>query len=380
MFRPSPQVGRGLDPRGFFRASAIDAATANLTLTDDGVKLRLAIQPVAGKLVSPLTVSTPGPFTTRTAPDDGTLLYAALRLERPTELSAVLLEMLGSDEMKSLKKKLTLLMLNTFFEYTSHEFAILLDEDLRGEFPVLVFELAKPDAMLELLAKLSKTAESQTSLLSMPYGPNGETLAALLADAAGGESAAWLDKIPASQRPQIETLAKKIRAGLLDPKKILEDSQRIYMFGRSWHWRLGGNRLILATLPEHAERYLQNLTSGPAPKEMQDGAGAAPLDGPVLAWVNLASVLGKMFPDPEHPLNSLAAAHPRLAIGATTADGRFELRGAVPIALGLGKPPGFSTWYVALHVMQYAGYLLALFCLYVAVRAVLTLATRRRAG
>jgi hypothetical protein len=367
LFRPA----RPLDPRSFFAAAAIELAVANLELHEDGPRVQLALQPLSGKLACPLTTLTPGEFVTRalTGGDD-VPVYVAARLEQPGALSAQLLDLLADpDDMKSLQKKLALMMIDTFFGYTGHEFAIVMDAG-KADFPVCVFQLAKEKEMLELLGKLSKGSDSQPPLLSEPLGPGGKTLADSLEDLKDDAKLhEILAQAPSDKWTAIGELAQQVRSGHFNLEKLAQETHRVYMFGRSWHWRIARGLLILATTAEAADRYRTKIDLGAIAPLLQNGAAYVPVDGPFLAALDLRTFFADRTSLPG-PLARAVGFMPKLAVGSRYSGFRLTIAAVAPSQLGLGAPTQVGLfWMTILHGLRGLVVAFGLFCLALAGRA-----------
>jgi len=379
LFRPAPNVAHGFDPRAFFPGGAVDLAVANVWLKEDGPRVRLVLSPYPGKMVNPLTITAPGEFLTRPLASDNVAVYVAARLERPAELSALLLDLLAdSDEMKSLRKKLAMMMLDTFFGYTGHEFAIVLDSASAepGNFPVCVFQLSKEHDMLDLLAKMSKSGDEAAEVLSLPLGPEGKPLSEAIDDLKDdAKLAELLAKVPADHRAALESIARRVRAGQAPLAAVERQAHRVNMFGRDWHWRITKSMLILATSAELADRYQNKLEHYSPPPLLQNDSPYVPIDGPFLAEASLAALLGKTAAG--GPAANFIELAPRLVVGGKYTRSRLTIFGAIPVRLGLANVyDGGLFWLSLLYGSRGLLLAVALACLALAVRAAYLLSGR----
>jgi hypothetical protein len=181
-----------------------------------------------------------------------------------------------------------------------------------------------------------------------------------------------LHLLPAERRLEIVMLARKLRQGGVSLERIVLDPQRIGMFGRALHWRIVGEYLVLAPLPDLADRYATNLAAKKVVPELAQQAKKVNLDGPFLAWINLGAPLAASDPTNEHLASWLAARHPRLTVGSNVTDERIEFQARLPLDLGLHRTElNISFWWRGgVYVLRVLGWLLLAFCLYVVVKAI----------
>ena len=340
-----PVSPAGFDPRLLLESGAVERAFAWATLAEDGLHLALTLAPFAGKTVSPVLATAPGAFATRPLADGQTLAYLGLRVDRPTRLSPLLLRIVDAgDEMKSLQKKMALLMFNTFFEYSGPEMAVALPAaDTAPGLPVFVFQMANKDKLVDMLAAMSKSAETQTKLLGLPLGPNGETVAQLLSQATGDvDPSPWLAKLPEEDRVPAAELLEKIRRGELDPQKLLQDSQRLYFYKMSLYWRLAGDFLILGPTPEAAEHYRQCLLAGAVPPDL----GAPAADRAALAGIDAGAWLAKVNPRAAELLGGLKSRTGRLVIDARLENDRLTIAGRLPLGSPAATGRDSGAWWL----------------------------------
>ncbi|NLH48170.1 MAG: hypothetical protein GX444_06155 [Myxococcales bacterium] len=346
-----PVSPAGFDPRLLLEDGAVERAFARATLAEDGLHLTLTLAPFAGKSVSPLLATAPGAFATRPLADDQTLAYLGLRVDRPSRLSPLLLRIVDAgEEMKSLQKKMALLMFNTFFEYSGPEMAVALpaSETTPGS-PVFVFQMANQNKLVDMLAAMSKSAETQTKLLGLPLGPNGESVAQLLTRAAGDvDPSPWLAKLPAEDRAPAAELLEKIRRGELDPQKLLQDSQRLYFYKMSLYWRLAGDFLILGPTPEAAEYYRQCLLAGAVPPDLGERAAPPAADRAALASIDAGAWLTKVNPRAGELLGDLDSRIGRLVIDARQENDRLTVSGWLPFRSPATAGHDSGAWWLLL--------------------------------
>jgi hypothetical protein len=326
-----------------------------------------------GKILSPLTNDKPQAHATVCLPDEGTYIYASVRVARPSALAPVLLSMVsGSQNMQPLQKKLVTLLLNSFLENTGDEVALALDFDTPGGFPTLLFQVRNMPEMKKILDRMAQSEELRRNALNLPVGANGETLLQLMARSPGtDELTQALRLYPAEQRAEIVALANKIRRGAITPDQIALDPQRIGMFGRALHWRIVDDYLVLAPLPDLANRYATNLRAKKALPELSANEKPITLDGPFLAWINFAAPLALADPTNERLPSWLAARHPRAVVGSKVTDERLQFDARLSFNLGVRATTlkTSTLWTGLLLLAEGLGFLLVAYCLYVAFKA-----------
>lgn len=380
LFRPAEETQSFLDPRKFLSPAAIDGAALNAYFDDDGISVKMEIAAVPGKSVSPYTLDKPQQFATRFLPDEGTTLYAAMRVERPAALGNLLYEYFSGDQqVKKFRQKLVMLMLNTFLEYAGNELAVLVDENVTG-LPTVVFEMRDPEKITQLLDKTAQSEQARANALNLPVREDGQTLADSLAKGIPDEE---LDKllqlVPADQRDEIKLIAKMIKDGLINADEVTLDNKRIGLFGRAMYWRVQGNHLILAPTPVAAERYRLNLQAQKMREKVEQAADAVPLDGPWLFWINLSPLLEKIDALGEEVTSWLTAKHPQIVVGSAAGSDRLTLVAKLPFDLGITnvKLSVSEGWTALLFAVQALFVLIAVVLAVVFLRALFQLMWRR---
>jgi len=336
-FRKGDSDAHLFDPRLFLSAPAIERAVLNLYLEEDGPSARLVVQAKPGKLVSPYTIDKPGEFRTITLPDADTFLYAALRLERPADLSTTLFDMFTADqEVSKLRQKLTVLLFNSFLEHMGSEIAVVMAYDELTGFPVVVFEVKQTEAVKKLLDKYAKVKDAQMAMHDLVMDDAGKKLVETILTTENPQQAeALLAKVPADQRAQVEMLVDKMRSEGTTLAELENDRRQISLFGRTLYYRLVDDHLILAPTSEAANRYEKNLTAKVVQPEFGADARLAPIDGPYLGYLNLAVPLSKSDPQRENYAGWLATRKPHLLIGSQVNDGKLIVTAHVPFEMGL---------------------------------------------
>jgi len=377
-FRKGDSDEHLFDPRLFLSAPAVERAVLNLFLEDDGLSARLIVQAKPGKLVSPYTIDKPGEFRTITLPDTDTFLYAALRLERPAELSTTLFNMFTADqEVSKLRQKLTILLFNSFLEHMGSEIAVAMPyEDLLG-FPVIVFEVKQTEAVKQLLDKYAKVKDAQTAMHDLVMDDVGKKLVETILTTENQQQAkALLDKVPAEQRAQVETLLGKMREDGATFAELEKDRRQINLFGRTLYYRLVDDHLILAPTSEAANRYEKNLAAKVMQPEFSADTRQAPIDGPYLGWINLAAPLAKSDPTGESYTGWLATRKPHLLIGSQMNDGKMIVTAQLPFEMGLTAVEAKASipWLLILFGGGLVLTILFLFLVYVFLKAVAAIA------
>jgi hypothetical protein len=363
MFRPGDQGVGGFDPRAMLRAAAIDLAVLNVDLQPGGAAIDFRIEPLEGKVISPLTVEKTDAFATASLPDAGTVLYGALRLDRPADLAPMLLAALDKHgRLKKLTRKFALLMLKNMLQHTGQEMAVAYTEE-SPDLPVYAFRVTDAAAMTEALAKLSREARKQVDALSQVVGPAGETIADQLSGLENKEGLQQLlAETPASLATKIESLAGKLDGNLRDVARWIQDAQRLSVGTSDYYWRMVGDTLLLSASPRLVDRFEKNLAAGNTPAALVDPDHDVPLDGPVLGWINLVPTLDKLTTSLADPAAWLAAKRPHLVIGSVTDGTDLTLRGFLSAEIGLRpRSPEGIVWRIGFWVGQG---LLALFGLW----------------
>jgi hypothetical protein len=330
----APVYGANFDPRVFLNAGAIRYAFAEIAFQAERVAMRLVLEPLSGKRVTAVSPAPAGSFVTRALAGGESAVYLAWRPDRAAELSPLLLGRFGADDMKEYQKKLALLMLNTFFDCAGHEFAVSVPRGGSTDSPALVFQLAKKTEMIDLLSKLSKTAQAEAAALGAAIGPNGATLddvlEALKTDAGLAKLTALAND---EQRAKLQDAARRVRRGDLDPKTLLRSAERVYMFGRYWHWRVAGDLLVLSASPEQAEYVVERLGKAGAP-----APSGVPADGVALANVDLATLLREWLRD-QPAIAEWLRDHPAtVTLGAKEEGGRLTASGTLMSDRPAGAP------------------------------------------
>ena len=327
IFQAPPEKKGGFDFRSFLSAPAIDQAAMNVYLGHDDLSVRLALVPVPGKTISPLTLDRPGRFISFPLLDERTLIYAAIRVERPTALSPLLLDALSGDrEGQKLRQKLAMLMLNTFLEYSGHELAVMFDDQYPAGLPTLVFQIPEPEKALEAMNKMTKSSDASNNVLNFPIGEGGLTLAQTLKNKISqSELEKLLTLLPPDQRMEVTDLARRIRDGSLQPEEVIMDPQRIAFYGHALHWRLADHLLILAPLPDLAQRYQHNFDANQPLAWLAGQNPPVPLDGPFVGWINLAGLIAGISEDRQLWMGPVAEGQPRLMIGTRAQEKQLEI-------------------------------------------------------
>lgn len=379
LFRAPSELSGRLDPRAFFKASAVDLAVGSVHLTEDGAAASLKIVPVPGKVVSPFTPEKTGSFSTAALPDDGTVVYAAMRLDRPADLAPVVLEMLDtSGQVNKLRRKIALLGLAKLMEYAGPEIAVVTDEDLGLQKPVFVWRVSQMEPLREFLENLSRNAASETAVLNTPLGPDGSLLGDLLMQAPNDEAIGnLLLQVDPAQRKAVAELAEQLRDKKIDLATLLAESQRLSVGGSTYFWRLSEERLLLSVDRNLVDRFAKNLAAGKLPPEFADEKSGIPTDGPVLAWINLVPWLNELATGLEHPAAKIAARRPHVAIGSRSDGTDLELVARLNVDIGLAPvTPRNLPWAAVFWILKGLSLLLGLYLGWVIVRAVLTIRSR----
>lgn len=376
----SPEIF--FDPRALISAPAVEAAVVNISIEDDGFYATLELQPFSGKVISRYTQDQQIPFKTLVLPDDGTMLYAAIRVEDPAAFGTLLLDTLSGDKnVKALRRKMASLILNSFLEYVDREMAVVIDADNPGKMPTMVLQVTDAEKVRAFFDKMAKAEMAKTSLLNRALGENGQELLEMLAEnPTPANVEKLLNLLPVNLHAEVRLLAEKLREGAVSPDQVGLDEQRIGLFGYGWYWRMIEGNLILAPMPDLADRYEKNLQAGKPPKEFSVDNPAVPTDGSLVAWFNLAQVLNRLDPEREKPASWLAAKHPHVVVGVKSDTDRFVLAMQLPLKLDLTtfEARGSIGWKVAFYVLGALLYVLLAFCLLIFTAAVWNLLVVRR--
>ncbi|MDP8224822.1 MAG: hypothetical protein P9L99_15795 [Candidatus Lernaella stagnicola] len=345
---PSKPTGK-IDARTFVNATGIDYAVGGLDIENGRWRAEFEIVAVPGKIVSPYTQRTGDPFATLSLPDSGTVGYAALRINRASELAPVMIGIFDSEgRLTKLRRQLLSLALQSLLDHAGHELAIVFSEEKMLSEPVYVFLVEDPAEMTSMLEKLSKTANEQAAALQAPVGTDGQSVGEKLAEVAdSAQLNSLLQQLPAGVREKVAAVADQVTGGA-DLQRLLTDTQHLTLGTTSLFWRISDNRLVLSQSRTLADRYHRNLESGRPPDEFARAADFVPQDGPLVAWINLVPLLDKSAGDLSHPLAWLSAKRPRLAVGAVETGAGVKFLADLNMDIGLGESRDANAMWILL--------------------------------